>query len=217
MASATARGKQWATTAAEELQTPQQIAQLLDFLVGHDGLDFHSDEDFVVDVQENAQQRVQTAAAAQSLAVVAGAADYSDDEEQHPSLHGTRVVLTHSFRSPLAAAMLHALDRNEGPRPSLSTRVGAELSARMANKLRRRTDLCSLYDQGLVEAAATKGKQSSWSDEEEDVRASESEQQVRATHPNSSAAAHAKWSSHACSGICCSCVHLSRSLLSASV
>jgi hypothetical protein len=101
----------------------ETAASLLDFLVSHEGLDFHSDED---------ENKIET--------------------------DSSRFVLQHTFRSSLAADMLHALDPERGGHPTHPSRRGAQLSVRMAKVLREREDLLSLYDVAHVEKIAGKRK-----------------------------------------------------------
>lgn len=121
---------------------PEQLAPLMDFLVSHEGLDFHSDEDEIT-VQVSDQQEHSGAPA----------------EANGTISTSSRIVLTHSFRSSLATDMLHKLDGpHGGSSTSASSRVGAELSAGMARILKQRPDLTLLYDQGRIDTLSAKRK-----------------------------------------------------------
>ena len=152
-------------------QLPQLLPGLFDFLVSHEGLDFHSD------VDEGEAPCTQQLDASMSMSVdreweaapAAAAVSASPEVPIHAYAHaGQKTVLTHSFRSPLAAALLHALDSSE--QPLLSSRVGAALSVRMARTLQLRSDLALLLDQeqvGIVAQSSSKQMQQMQLDQDE--------------------------------------------------
>lgn len=140
----------------------QQVPRLLDYLVSTDALDFHSDDETVeINLQQQQQQQQGEAGSSMmskgSQQATAAAAGGDEEVPTHvPAKH--RVVLTHSFRSPLASAMLHALDVQ--PLPPTSVSVGASLSVRMACALQKRgaeTDLGLLFVHQHVHAVAEAG------------------------------------------------------------
>jgi hypothetical protein len=144
-------GKQWALDGADML-----LPQLAEFLVSHEGLDFHSDE-----------SDGEGAVAVAHVATGEGAQMQQPMElqlgghEQQPNKTRRavrRIVMTHAFRSELAAHLLLELDRDTGVHRTLSPRVGAPLSARMAHSLLQRLDLTPLIDQDQVAAVAESKK-----------------------------------------------------------
>jgi hypothetical protein len=152
---ATAQQKQWAAGHAH-----LSLSHLLDFLVSHDGLDFHSDE---TDVEDEV---VPVGAAGPCIWPAGGAgepemqlaAEALAREPRTPYKAVRRMALAHSFRSQLAADMLHELDSGVPRAHSSRDRVGAALSVRMAHALLKRPDLTSLVDQDQVEAVAASKK-----------------------------------------------------------
>lgn len=66
-------------------------------------------------------------------------------------------VLQHTFRSLLAADIMHELDGDAVPRSS-SHKFGATLSLRMAKLLKQRTDLAALIDVEKVDAVVATAK-----------------------------------------------------------
>lgn len=157
----TVQQQQWAAEATQSAAAAAQqlnFPHLFDFLVSHEGLDFHSDEtDEEVRVIE--QEGSQLGAEAEEPAA-AGAGHVKP--QAHTMVR--KIVLTHTFRSKLAADMMHALDGEERHSqqqllPLLhSHREGAPLSVRMAQGLLQRRELAPLYDKERVDPVAATSK-----------------------------------------------------------
>jgi hypothetical protein len=141
----------WATS-----DTVQKLVPLVDFLVSHEGLDFHSDE-------EDPTQKPG------ALALPTGRFTH---------------VLTHTFRSQLAADILHALaaDRRE---LQSSDKPGVALSVRMANKLVHRDDIQVLLNGEHIKQVAAQSKKRARESTITQDEAVEAEGQVslQAAHP----------------------------------
>jgi hypothetical protein len=148
---AVALGKQWALDGADML-----LPQLAEFLVSHDGLDFHSDESDDEGAVEVAHPAVGDCSQLLQPAC-------HEEESSRSSRVVRKIVMTHAFRSELAAHLLHELDRITSVRRTMSLRVGAPLSARMAHALLQRPDLTPLIDQDQVAAVAeSKKRKGAW-------------------------------------------------------
>jgi hypothetical protein len=154
---ATAQHTQWA---AEHADLP--LSHLLDFLVSHDGLDFHSDEtdieDDVVPMATGAGPALWPAGRAGEPELLQPGAEAPAQEPRTPYKVIRRIALAHSFRSQLAADLLHELDSGVAHAHLSRHRVGAALSVRMAHALLKRPDLTSLVLQDQVEAVAASKK-----------------------------------------------------------
>jgi hypothetical protein len=159
-------GKQWALNGSD-----LSLPQLAEFLVSHEGLDFHSDESD--DESEGAVSVAQSAAGdgahlprSQGLQPAG-----HEDESNRTSRVVKKIVMAHSFRSELAAQLLRELDRDTSVHRTMSLRVGAPLSARMAHALLQRPDLTPLIDQDQVAyVAASKKRKGPWPlDREDDI------------------------------------------------
>jgi len=127
---ASAVSTEWCSCASPSV-AEAELPRLLDFLVSHDGLDFHSDED---DVQLETSQVSEPDGGAAAVPTI--------------------TTLAHSFRSPLAATMLRSLDEPAQLPPLRSDCVGALLSVRMAVVLQQRPDLASLINKSHVDLVA---------------------------------------------------------------
>jgi hypothetical protein len=140
-------GKQWALDGAD-----MRLPQLAEFLVSHEGLDFHSDE-------SDGEGSLANAHPAQ-LQQLVGLQPVGHIEEEPNKTSGVvrRIVMTHAFRSELAAHLILELDRDASVHRTMSPRVGAPLSARMAHALLQRPDLTPLIDQDQVAAVAESKK-----------------------------------------------------------
>jgi hypothetical protein len=176
VSAAAAQGQPWATDLA---YAAVPLPQLLHFLVSHDGLDFHSDEADEVDGDSHSAAEPSGSPRADPIRDALPAAEelvqlerHADAEAPGRPLRGraalSRTVLAHTFRSPLAAALLHELDQDSGAPRVQSLVCGAALSVRMAHALLQRPDLTPLFDQDQVAAVAATKKRRAQDDDEDD-------------------------------------------------
>jgi hypothetical protein len=100
------------------------LKSMVNFLVGHEGLDFHSDDENVTDERTQTTQQRQ---------------------------------MQHTFRTQLAADIVHAMDQAPVQLP-LSSAAGVALSMRMAEGLSKRQDVALLVRKDLVEEVLSRKK-----------------------------------------------------------
>jgi len=140
---------EWAYAAAESAEEQARLVYFVNYLLSEQGQVFHSDFEFQ-------QVRVPRRGARLHVQEEFEAAEAHHGDDDVTLIQ--KVALTHTFRTPLAGQLLHALDEECNAVDVLSAALGAPLSLQKAEGLQVRADLLPLFDAAAVRSAIANGK-----------------------------------------------------------